>query len=236
MMGIRREISEAIELVVMKALAKDREARFASVTQFAQTLRKAFDDPALFGAEFDLESALGADDFATVRISNSSSLAMTGSLTGIHRRRLAILPLRNLAGDPEIEFLGFALADSVITQLAPLQSLIVRPSSAVEKYRNQMVDLRAVGRELQVDTILSGSYLKAADMFRVNVQLVDVFRNEILWQERIDLKFDNVIALQDRICEELIRGLRLKVTTDEQEAIKRDEARNPMAYEFYLRG
>ncbi|HEY6402283.1 MAG TPA: tetratricopeptide repeat protein, partial [Blastocatellia bacterium] len=58
----------------------------------------------------------------------------------------------------------------------------------------------------------------------------------ILWQERIDLKFDNVIALQDKICEELIRGLRLKVTTGEQEAIKHDEARNPMAYEFYLRG
>ena len=157
-------------------------------------------------------------------------------MTGTLRRRLAILPLRNLASDPEIEFLGFALADSVITQLAPIKSLIVRPSSAVEKYRNQMVDPRAVGRELQVDTILSGSYLKAGDIFRVNVQLVDVLRNEILWQERIDLKFDNVIALQDRICEELIRGLRLKVTTDEQEAIKRDEARNPMAYEFYLRG
>jgi tetratricopeptide (TPR) repeat protein len=89
---------------------------------------------------------------------------------------------------------------------------------------------------LQVDTILSGSYLKAADMFRVNVQLVDVSRNEILWQERIDLKFDNVIALQDKICEELIRGLRLNVTTGEQEAIKHDGARNPMAYEFYLRG
>ena len=155
-------------------------------------------------------------------------------MTGTIRRRLAILPLRNLAGD-SVD-LGFALADSVITQLAPLKSLIVRPSSAVEKYRNQVVEPRAIGRELQVDTILSGSYLKAADMFRVNVQLVDVSRNEILWQERIDLKFDNVIALQDKICEELIRGLRLNVTTGEQEAIKHDGACNPMAYEFYLRG
>jgi len=232
----RPGISDAIELVVMKALAKDREARFESVTQFAQTLRKAFDDPGLFDTETGIESESGENEFATIHLSNSSSFAMTGSLTGMSRRRLAILPLRNLAGDSEIDFLGFALADSVITQLAPLKSLIVRPSSAVEKYRNQMVDLRAVGRELHVDTILSGSYLKAADMFRVNVQLVDVVRNEILWQERIDLKFDNVIALQDKICEELIHGLRLKVTTDEQEAIRRDEARNPMAYEFYLRG
>jgi len=63
-----------------------------------------------------------------------------------------------------------------------------------------------------------------------------VARNEILWQERIDLKFDNVISLQDRICEELIHGLRLTISTGEQEAIKLNEARNPMAYEFYLRG
>jgi serine/threonine-protein kinase len=238
---LRPDISPAIEMVVMKALAKDRQARFSNVTEFAQTLRSAFDDPSIFDTEIGIDGEFGINEYATMRLTNSSKLttaglAMTGSLTGIHRRRLAILPLRNLAGDPEIEFLGFALADSVITQLAPLKSLIVRPSSAVEKYRNQMVEPRAIGRELQVDTILSGSYLKAADMFRVNVQLVDVLRNELLWQERIDLKFDNVIALQDKICEELIRGLRLKVTTDEQEAIRRDEAHNPMAYEFYLRG
>jgi serine/threonine-protein kinase len=231
---IRPEISAEIESVVMKALAKDREWRFESVTQLARALRLAFDDPTSFSSEFD--STLEMDDYATTKTPNQSDSATVSSLTGTMRRRLAILPLRNLAGDAEIEFLGFALADSVITQLAPLKSLIVRPSSAVEKYRNQVVDPRAVGRELQVDTILSGSYLKSDEMFRVNVQLIDVLKNEILWQERIDLKFDNVIALQDRICEELIRGLRLKVSTDEQEAIKRDEAHNPMAYEFYLRG
>src|SRR6266545_4856445 len=200
----RPEIPAAVESVVMKALAKDREARFTSATQFAQALRKAFDDPEGFASEYEIGFASGASGFTTERIATFPDVAPTGSLTGTIRRRLAILPLRNLAGDPEIDFLGFALADSVITQLAPLKSLIVRPSSAVEKYRNQVVEPRAVGRELQVDTILSGSYLKAADMFRVNVQLVDVSRNEILWQERIDLKFDG--------------------------------ARNPMAYEFYLRG
>src|SRR5499426_612804 len=232
----RPEIPAAVESVVMKALAKDREARFTSATQFAQALRKSFDDPEAFAAEYEIGSISDTAGFTTERIETAPDAPPTGSLTGTIRRRLAILPLRNLAGDSEIDFLGFALADSVITQLAPLKSLIVRPSSAVEKYRNQVVEPRAIGRELQVDTILSGSYLKAADMFRVNVQLVDVSRNEILWQERIDLKFDNVIALQDRICEELIRGLRLNVTTGEQEAIKHDGARNPMAYEFYLRG
>jgi serine/threonine protein kinase/tetratricopeptide (TPR) repeat protein len=232
----RAEIPPALESVVMKALAKDRNFRYSSAMEFARALRFALQDPETATTQLTMEQEMLANDSFATMVTPQNSSILSGSLTATHRRRLAILPLRNLAGDAEIEFLGFALADSVISQLAPLKSLIVRPSSAVEKYRNQIVEPRAVGRELQVETILSGSYLKAGDLFRVNVQLIDVQQNEILWQDRIDLKFDNVITLQDKICEELIRGLKLKVTTGEQEALKRDEARNPMAYEFYLRG
>ncbi|MDX2030634.1 MAG: protein kinase [Blastocatellia bacterium] len=239
---MRGEITEGLEAVILKALAKDRETRFANVSEFAARLRLAVDDPDQFEtrwAEADTLDAYATNSEARRTTGESTQKALKGpsnSQTGTLRRRLAILPLRNLAGDPEIEFLGFALTDSVITQLAPLKSLIVRPSSAVEKYRNQTIEPRIAGRELQVDTILSGSYLKAGEMFRVTVQLIDVPQNEILWQERIDLKFDNVIALQDRICDELIRGLRLSISTDEKEALKQDEVRNPLAYEFYLRG
>jgi eukaryotic-like serine/threonine-protein kinase len=232
MSEFRGEITPAIEFVVMKALAKDRDLRFATAHDFSHALRTAFEDPSAYDTQLDDDRTVESGETK----SGTTAVSQPGRGSRSLRRRLAILPLRNLTGDPEIEFLGFALADSVITNLAPIKALIVRPSSAVEKYRNQPIDPRSVGRELQVDTILSGSYLKSADMFRVNVQLIDVSQNELLWQERIDLKFDNVISLQDRICEELIRGLRLNVTTGEQEAIKRDEARNPMAYEFYLRG
>src|SRR5262249_38078278 len=132
----RPEIPAALESVVMKALAKDREARFTSATQFARALRKAFDDPEAFSAEYEIGFASDTSGFTTERIATWPDAPATSTLTGTIRRRLAILPLRNLAGDSEIDFLGFALADSVITQLAPLKSLIVRPSSAVEKYRN----------------------------------------------------------------------------------------------------
>ncbi len=234
--ALRKDIPAAIESVVMKALAKDRKFRFSTALEFAQALRRANDDPSGLITQLNVENeGSGQDSFATLMIPGGPN-TVTGNMTAKHRRRLAILPLRNLAGDAEIDFLGFALADSVITQLAPLTSLIVRPSSAVEKYRNQIADPRSVGRELQVETILTGSYLKAGEMFRVNVQLIDVQQNEILWQERIDLKFENVLVLQDKICEELIRGLKLKVTTGEQEALKRDEPRSPIAYELYMRG
>ena len=236
----RAEVSEAVESVVMKALAKDRGQRYAAATELAQALRLACDNPHAF--ETLVTGALPAgppkpeDAYATRAVAGPYPVTGARATFGGGRRRLAILPLRNLAGDEAIDFLGFALADTVITQLSGLKSLIVRPSSAIEPYRHQVIDPRAVGRELQVDTILSGSYLRAGDLFRVNVQLVDVAANEVLWQERIDLKFDNVITLQDHICDEIIRGLRLNLTTGEQEALKRDEPRHPVAYEHYLRG
>ena len=234
---LRPDVPTSIEAVTMKALAKDRDQRFDTAAEFARLLRLALNDPLVF--ENEITSAMtmtNLDDPFSTNVGQTSQASAARSLTGALRRRLAILPLRNLAGEAEIEFLGFALADSVITQLACIKSLIVRPSSAVERYRNQVVEPRTLGRDLQVDTILSGSYLKAGNDFRVNVQLVDVARNEILWQERLDLKFDNVIALQDRICEELIRGLKLNLSSGEQEALKRDGPQHPLAYEFYLRG
>ncbi len=231
-------VSSAIETVVMRALAKEPQQRYATATELAQELRSALDDADYHATQLTMEAVSVNDDpFQTSHTPNLSQslLSPSGSSLLNRRSRLAILPLRNLMADPAIEYLGYALADSVITQLSCLKSLIVRPSSSVERYRNQAADPRIVGRELQVDTILSGSYIKAGDNFRVNAQLIDVRRNEVLWQGRIDLKFDNVIELQDRICDELIHGLRLSLTTDEMQALKKDEPSNPIAYELYLR-
>jgi serine/threonine protein kinase/tetratricopeptide (TPR) repeat protein len=233
---LRPEVSAAIESVVMQALAKERGLRHGTAAELAYALRLAHDDPASYETSFTSALTMSLEATYSTSLTPPAPPSLTIPGTSTLRRRLAILPLRNLTGEAEIEYLGFALADSVITQLACIKALIVRPSSAVERYRNQVVDPKVIGRELQVETILSGSYLKAGDVFRVNVQLVDVAHNEILWQERLDLKFDNVIALQDRICEELIQGLRLKLSTGEQEALKRDEPQHPLAYEFYLRG
>jgi eukaryotic-like serine/threonine-protein kinase len=232
---MRPDLPAAVESVVMKALAKDRDLRHGDAAELARELRLALEEPGTFEEQRDSTPTLGLNTTYATKIA-SETTAAPEQTKGQTRRRLAILPLRNLTGEADIEFLGFALADSVIMQLACIKSLIVRPSSAIERYRNQVADPQTVGRELQVDTILSGSYLKAGDMFRVSVQLIDAERNEIIWQERIDLKFADVISLQDRICEELIRGLRLNLSTGEQEALKRDAAPNPVAYELYLRG
>ncbi|MBV8570409.1 MAG: winged helix-turn-helix domain-containing protein, partial [Acidobacteriaceae bacterium] len=82
-------------------------------------------------------------------------------------RSLAILPLQNLQHDSDYDFLGYSLADAVITKLSTVRSLTVRPSSAVEKYKGQTIDLPRVVSELKVDTILTGNFIRDGDQLRI---------------------------------------------------------------------
>ena len=151
-------------------------------------------------------------------------------------RALAILPFRNLRPDAATDFLGSSMADSITSKLGNIHMLVVRPSSAVEKYRNQEIDPRTVANELNVDKLLTGSFLKDGDDLRVTTQLIDVNANGILWNGMIDMKYDKVLAMEDRVAEEIIKGLRLNLSPLETDRLKMDAPQNPLAYESFLRG
>lgn len=151
-------------------------------------------------------------------------------------RTLAIIPFRNLNNDRETDFLGLSLADAIITRLGYVSTVIVRPSSYVEKYRNQEIDPKQVGAELNVNTLLTGSFIKDGDELRIKTQLVDLDSNEILWRDSIDLKYDKVLLVEDRVTRQIIGGMKLKLSPVENQQIALDAPRNPSAYEYYLRG
>ncbi len=151
-------------------------------------------------------------------------------------RTLAILPFRNLKPDSATDFIGFSLADSIIGRLGYVGQVIVRPSSYVDKYRNRVVDPGDVAKELNVNTLLTGSFLKEGDDIRITTQLIDLNGNQVLWQDRMDLKYDKLLTVQDRVADRIVEGLQLKLTTEEAERLKRDLPQNPVAYEYYLRG
>ena len=153
------------------------------------------------------------------------------------KKAIAILPFRNLSGSAETEFYSFSLADSVITELAQLHELIVRPSSYIAQYQNKEVDPRAVGAQLAVDAVLVGGYLKAGDRFRVTPQLVDVNSGEIVWSEKIDVDARDIITVQDTISRQIVDGLRVRTSSAEQELlVKKAPTANAESYESYLKG
>ncbi|HEV8309031.1 MAG TPA: protein kinase [Methylomirabilota bacterium] len=152
------------------------------------------------------------------------------------RRTVAVLPFKNLSGDPDANFYEVSLADAIITELAHLRSLVVRPSSYIAHYAGQPIDPRRVGDELAVAAVLIGSFIKGPDRFRVTAQFIATATGEILWSDKIDVRARDLITIQDTIAERVIDGLRLRLTAEEQERLERPLTRNAEAYECYLRG
>jgi DNA-binding winged helix-turn-helix (wHTH) protein/TolB-like protein len=151
-------------------------------------------------------------------------------------RSLAILPLQNRGQDSNSDFLGSSLADVLITKLAYVNALNVRPSAAIEKYRGTTIDLQKVAADLKVDTLLTGSFIRDGDSLRITYQLVDAKTEKILGQGVIDLKYDNLLTVQDKVTSQLISALQLTLSPTEAERLKPEAAVNPLAYEYFLQG
>ena len=254
-----------LQTILDKALAKDPRDRYQKISYFANDLRaviREVSSDVLPG--IDESSTPVAPTHLTPRNPVTRALRwLTGSLTGespstasskptarageAHespltslgdrdRKSVAILPFKNVGNDRETDFYQFSLADAVITELARVRSLVVRPSSVIVKYQNREVDPEEAGRDLSVDAILTASFLRAGDRLRVTAQLLDVRTSEILWSERIDADASDVIGVQDTIVHRIVEGLRLELSPDEKVALAKGSTADAAASEEYLRG
>ena len=149
-------------------------------------------------------------------------------------KKLAVLPFSNMVNDPATNFLGFALADQVIGSLAYSRYVLVRPSSSIRKYQDEMVDIYKAGTELNVNFVLAGNYLKEADVVRLNIELVELESEKMIWRESIQVKYKNVFELQDIVSQKVVEGLKVQFSDEERKRMKPDTPQSPAAYEFYL--
>jgi serine/threonine-protein kinase len=152
------------------------------------------------------------------------------------RPSLAVLPFHNLAEDARAAFYSFALADGLITELAQVGQVVVRPSSYIARYAGREADPLQVGEELAVSYVLTGGFIRAPDRFRVNAQLLDARSGEIVWSEKLDFASPDLIAIQDRLAERVLGGLELGLTADQRASLGRRPTASVEAYEFYSRG
>jgi serine/threonine-protein kinase len=152
------------------------------------------------------------------------------------KKSVAILPFKNISKDERSNFYEFSLADAVITEVARVKSLVVRPSSVIAKYQGKDTDPREVGNELNVNAVLAAGFINAGDRFRVTAQLLDVRSGDILWSDRIDTAAADIITVQDTIAQRIVEGLSLELSPAEQVKIAKPATESAAAYEEYLRG
>src|SRR3984885_4130365 len=160
----------------------------------------------------------------------------SGKEEALTPRSLAIIPLQNRGENSTSDFLGLSLADVLITKLAYVSSLNVRPSATIEKYRGTAIDLQKVAADLKVDTLLTGSFIRDGNNLRITYQLVDAKTEKILGQGVIDIKYDNLLAVQDKVTGQLISELQLNLPPGEAEHLKSELSVSPLAYEYFLQG
>jgi DNA-binding winged helix-turn-helix (wHTH) protein/TolB-like protein len=151
-------------------------------------------------------------------------------------RRLAILPFTNLKPDDQTDFLGSSLADATSARLRSFSSLIVRPSSYVEKYRGVDVDPRKVADELDVEMLMTGTFLRDGNSLRVSVQLIDVNKGEIISKFPFETKYEKLATVEDQVARYIIDRLKLNLSPAEAEILQGQTTADPRAYEYFLRG
>jgi DNA-binding winged helix-turn-helix (wHTH) protein/TolB-like protein/Tfp pilus assembly protein PilF len=151
-------------------------------------------------------------------------------------RNLAVLPFRNLRQSPADDFLGFALADAIITKLGYVSRLSVRPSSAVARFDAATLDLPKVAEELKVDTLLTGTYVHDGDDLRLRAQLVDAATQRLLWSDSVTLNYMNLLSVQDRVAQEIVSGLEVPLSAPEAARLAETRPASADAYEQYLKG
>ena len=162
-------------------------------------------------------------------------LYKTADKIGQSHQFIAILPFFNTKPDDDSNYLGFALANQIIGDLSYLQNYTIRPASSVRKYSNQNFDPIDLGKKLNVDYVLAGNYLKENSVIRLNVELIDIIRNEILWQEHIEVNYSNTFELQDIVASKVAKGLNGKFSPTGINNRRTDIPNNALAYEYYLR-
>ena len=121
-------------------------------------------------------------------------------------RTLAVLPFKPLGPGAADEYLALGMADALITRLASIRGLIVRPTSSVATYTGERVNPSTAGRHLGVDALVDGRFQRAGNRVRVTVQLLDVANGATLWAGSFDEPFGGVFAVQDAICAARGRG------------------------------
>jgi len=150
-------------------------------------------------------------------------------------KSLAVLPFLNMKEDPETNYLGFALADQIIGELNYFQNINIRASSSVREYENKKVNPKQVGKELEVDYILSGNYLVENKNIRLNVELLEVYSNDLIWRNSLEVNYENTFKLQDHVADNILNHLKIQFAQDERNRMRIDVPKNPLAYEYFLR-
>jgi len=151
-------------------------------------------------------------------------------------KSIAVLPFVNMSPDPQDEYFSDGLTEELIGALAKVRDLHVTARTSAFAFKGTDLDIRNIGQQLNVRTVLEGSVRRDQDRIRITAQLINVEDGFHLWSESYDHKLENVLSLQESIARAIVGALRIQLTPEVEKQFSTAAPVNPKAYDLYLKG
>lgn len=166
----------------------------------------------------------------------STSMAAAFLEQGKSPKSIAVLPLENTSRDPDGDYLSEGITENIINSLSKIGGLRVTPRSTVFRYRKEVTNAQAIGRELRVEAVLAGRVTQHDGALVVSVELIDVTQGSQLWGERYSRRLTDLYEIEDEIARKISESLRVQLNRKDKERVAKRFTENSEAYQFYLRG
>ena len=209
--SIRPDVPGAIERTLEKCLEKDPENRYGSVEELMKDLRQLQD---------------ASRPTSTQHAMQKSKVPPS----------IAVLPFRDMSPARDQEYFCEGIAEELINGLAQIPGLRITARTSAFQFKDRDLDVRRIGKELGVESVLEGSVRKAGNRLRVTAQLINVADGYHLWSEKYDRELEDIFAIQDEISLAIVEKLRGRLLKEEKSKLGRRYKGNEEAYNLYLKG
>jgi eukaryotic-like serine/threonine-protein kinase len=149
---------------------------------------------------------------------------------------IAVMPFVNDSGNPDTEFLSDGMTETLISSLSRISNLSVKARSSVFRYKGKDTSAQTIGKELNVQTILSGRVVQRGDQLILSLELVDVSTENAIWSQQYTRKLTDLISLQSEFASDVSSNLKSKLSGDDEVQVAKNYTANPEAYQLYLKG
>ncbi len=248
--AVVKELDRDLDNIVMMALRKEPNRRYASAAEFSEDLGRFLQNLPVHARKESLpyrSRKFLKRNRVAVSAAVMSAAMVLGLVAGLGRfqgslgaadggRGIAVLPLENLSGDGEQEYFADGMTDALISDLARIPALRVISRTSAMTFKGVHRPLPEIARSLGVQTIAEGSVLRSGNRIRIAVRLVDARSDRPVWSGTYEGEPAEVLALQREVVEAIAGEIHVTLTTSNRAQTSRDRKVNLAAYDAYLKG
>ena len=243
------KVSQDFERIVFKALAKDKEERYQHTDDIIADLRRERKNIEYAKTVVSTHSTVSyvntqqpKKNFRRFYILSAILILLAVAAyfiffaQGSEINSIAVLPFSITSSDSSANILSDGITEGIINSLSSIPSLTVMSRNAVFRYVGENIDVKEVGKKLNVKGVLLGRIAQAGDSYAISVELVDASNEQHLWGAQYNKHASDIYSLQGEVSKDISEQLRVKLSGEEESHLAKNYTENSEAYTLYLKG